>query len=126
MVEFTAVTIVYNIKRMTRRRQSLRRSAPRAELLLWQRLKGKQLLGYKFRRQYSVGGYVIDFYCPEVKLAIEIDGPSHFVSNRAREYDRLRQQFIGSFGIRFIRVTNADVYKNLRGVIDAIMAGLYY
>ncbi len=63
---------------------------PVAERLLWSRLRGKLIAGYKFRRQYSVESFVIDFYCPQAKLAIEVDGESHYRSG-AEEYDRLRQ-----------------------------------
>jgi very-short-patch-repair endonuclease len=92
---------------------------PKAEILLWANLSRKQLLGYKFRRQYSVEQYVIDFYCPALKLAIEIDGDSHFQPG-AKERDAERQGFIETFGIEFLRFTNADIYENLDGVIDTI------
>jgi len=81
----------------------------------------RQMLAYKFRRQYSVDQYIIDFYCPELKLAIEVDGESHFTET-AREYDRSRQEYIEAFGIRFLRVMNSDVLGNLQGVLDEIAA----
>ena len=62
----------------------LRGSMPNAEILPWSRLKGHQLLGCKFRRQYSVGAYVIDFFSAEVKLGIELDGESHFQEGGTR------------------------------------------
>jgi len=92
---------------------------PEAEVILWSQLKNRQISGIKFRRQYSVGGYVIDFYCAKNKLAIEIDGDSHYILN-APERDEKRQQWIEQFGIRFLRFTNDDVRKNLYGVLDAI------
>ena len=64
---------------------------PKAEVILWSKLKSKGLDGYKFRRQYSVGKFVIDFYCPRVKLAIEVDGDSHF-SERSEVCDKERQR----------------------------------
>ena len=100
-------------------RRRLRKEMPQAEVVLWTRLRGKQLFGKKFRRQYSVGPYSIDFYCPEVKLAIELDGDSHF-TQEAKQYDAQRQQYIESFSIRFLRFTNQDVYENLDGVLEAI------
>jgi very-short-patch-repair endonuclease len=87
-----------------------------AERLLWQRLKRKQLAGVKFRRQYSVDEFVLDFYAPRVKLAIEIDGPMH-LSEDARAYDEARTEHIEQFGIRILRVTNLDVYTNMEGVL---------
>jgi len=92
---------------------------PKAEVLLWIQLKGKKMQGYKFRRQYGVGPYVLDFYCPELKLAIEIDGDSHFQAG-AEEYDRDRQALIEKLGIRFLRFTNSDVYESLNGVLEKV------
>ena len=93
---------------------------PLPEVILWTKLKNKQLGGYKFRRQYSIECNVTDFYCPEVKLAIEIDGDSHFEGNAAVS-DRERQARIESFGIRFVRFTNRDVCENIEGVLLEIM-----
>ncbi len=96
---------------------------PQAEVMLWSKLRGKNVKGYKFRRQYSVGSFIVDFYCAELKLAIEIDGESHFIEG-SEDRDRKRQEFIESAGIRFIRFTNTDVYERLDGVLEAIMARL--
>jgi very-short-patch-repair endonuclease len=92
---------------------------PKAEVILWSKLKTKGLNGYKFRRQYSVGKFVIDFYCPRLKLAIEVDGDSHF-SERSETFDKERQDFIESFKISFLRFTNKDVYENLDEVLATI------
>jgi very-short-patch-repair endonuclease len=100
-------------------RRRLRKEMTPAELTLWSHLRARQLLGRKFRRQYSVGPYSIDFYCVEDKLAIELDGDSHFTP-AAIENDARRQQFIESFGIRVLRFTNQDVYENIEGVIEMI------
>ena len=91
----------------------------KAEALLWLRLKNKQVLGYRFLRQYSVDRYVLDFYCPKLRLAIEVDGESHFVEG-AEEYDRERQQYIEALGIKFLRFLNTEIYHNLQGVLQAI------
>jgi very-short-patch-repair endonuclease len=109
----------YNIEKLKKRRQTLRNNLSKAEAILWNHLSRKQMLGYKFRRQYSVDQYVIDFYCPRLKLAIEIDGDSHFVS-RADERDKARQEHIKAYGFRFLRFTNEDVYKNIDGVCQNI------
>ena len=113
------VTQHFNITPLSKRRRYLRSHLPKAEIILWMRLSNRQMLGYKFRRQYSVDKFVIDFYCPELKLAIEVDGDSHFTP-LARVYDRGRQHHIESFGIRFHRVMNEDVYNNLDAVLDEI------
>ena len=75
--------------------------------------------GQRFLRQYGVEEYVLDFYCPKLKFAIEVDGDSHFVSG-AEEYDKARQEYIESFGIQFIRFTNDEICKNLDGVCQEI------
>ena len=101
------------------RRKQLRNNPTEAERKLWQYLKGKQVAGVKFRRQYSIDAYIIDFYAPSLKLAIEIDGHSHFTS-RGIEYDENRTKYIDGFGIRILRFTNDDVYENIEGVISRI------
>jgi very-short-patch-repair endonuclease len=100
-------------------RRQLRHSMPKAEVLLWQRLRGRQLLGCKFRRQYSVGPYVLDFYCSELRLGIELDGDSHFQPG-ALEYDQKRDQFVATFGIRILHFLNTDVYENIDGILESI------
>jgi len=93
---------------------------PTAEAILWSELMRKQLNGLKFRRQYGIGPYVVDFYCPKLKLIIEVDGDSHF-SGKAEKYDKRRQEYIESKGIKFFRCTNTDVYENLDGLIEDIL-----
>lgn len=93
---------------------------PLAEVIIWSKLKGKRLQGYKFRCQYSVDRFVVDFYCPKIKLAIEIDGDSHFVEG-AEISDRERETIIESYGTIFLRFTNRDVTENLDGVIEKII-----
>jgi very-short-patch-repair endonuclease len=114
-----AMNEFFNRESETDKRRQLRGSMPEAEIILWSRLKGRQLLGCKFRRQYSVGSFVIDFFSVEIKLGIEIDGDSHFQTD-APEYDRKREQFIACFGIRIVRILNADIYDNLDGVLEMI------
>jgi len=113
------VTEVFNRQSQKPTRKLLRNTLPAAELILWSKLKGRQVCGRKFRRQFSVGPYVVDFYCPALKLAIEIDGDSHFQPGE-QEKDRRRQEHIQSFGIQFLRFRNDEVRENLRGVMEAI------
>ena len=96
---------------------------PRAEVILWSKLKDKGVKGYKFRRQYSVEGFVIDFYCPKIKLALEVDGDSHF-TEEADTRDKERQAIIESFGITFLRFTNKEIYENVDGVLEKIFQNL--
>lgn len=81
-----------------------------SEKIVWAHLRKKQL-GYRFLRQYSVDHFVLDFYCPELKLAIEIDGNVHEVSEN-KEYDKARQKYVERFGIKFIRIKNEEIFGN--------------
>ncbi|HMD13393.1 MAG TPA: endonuclease domain-containing protein [Bacteroidota bacterium] len=113
------MTKIYNRSSQREQRKSLRNHMPSAEVIVWSRLQKKQLLGCKFRRQFSIGHYIVDFYSTELKLVIEIDGDSHFTTGEEAN-DRLRQSFIEQHGIRFLRFTNVDVYKNLSAVMQSI------
>jgi len=99
--------------------RELRKQSTLAEVLLWTQLKRRQLLGYRFLRQKPIDEYIVDFFCRELMLAIEVDGDSH---NEKAEEDRQRQQRLESLGIRFLRFTDRDVKTNLRGVVLAIEA----
>jgi len=109
------MTIHYNKYSERDKRRALRRSPTEAEQILWEFLRKKQISGYRFRRQYGVDAYVIDFYCPEIKLAIELDGEVHFTES-AIEYDRHRQEYLETFGITFLRFTNKDVFNQIEKV----------
>jgi very-short-patch-repair endonuclease len=110
---------IFNKTSERQKRKALRKAMPEAEIILWSKIQKKQIAGYKFRCQYGVGPFVVDFYCAERKLAIEIDGDSHYQIG-AEERDRKRQNWIEQYGIRFLRFTNDDVRKNLYGVLEAI------
>ena len=113
------MTKLFNKTTEKLKRQLLRRNITKAETIIWQKLRCKQIETCKFRNQYSVDRFVLDFYSPEIKLAIEIDGESHF-QEEAAQYDRERQIFIESTGINFLRFTNNQVYENLNGVLEII------
>jgi len=119
------MTKIFNKKTEITKRKFLRNNMPLQETILWSRLKNKQLGGYRFRRQFSIGRYVVDFYCPALKLVIEIDGDSHFV-NDAEKYDKIRQNFIESLGIKFLRFTNLDIINNLNSVSEKILQTCHY
>lgn len=78
---------------------------------------------YKFRRQYSIGKYIVDFYCQKSKLAIEIDGDSHYQIG-AEYKDKTRQKYLESLGIKVIRFTNTDIYTNRDNVVEIILSHL--
>ena len=114
------MTRLFNRTKEKTTRKRLRKNMPEPEVVLWSKLKGKSLNGFKFRRQYSVDKFVIDFYCPKLKLAIEVDGESHYSEN-AEVRDRERQYIIESFGISFLRFTNKEIYENIDGVMVRII-----
>jgi very-short-patch-repair endonuclease len=86
---------------------------------LWARIRNRQINGCKFRRQYSIGTYIVDFYSPENKLAVEIDGSSHD-KTESIEYDKNRQEEIETLGIRVVRFTNKNVLTNIDIVIKQL------
>ena len=88
-----------------------------AEVLLWNELKRKQMLGYDFHRQKPIGDYVVDFFCPRLSLVIEIDGDSH---DDKQEKDAKRQRKIERYGIHFLRFSDREVKQNLQGVLAHI------
>lgn len=101
-------------------RKELRNESTLAEKKLWSALQHSRLDGYKFRRQHSVGHYILDFYCPSQRLAIEVDGDSHFTDD-AIAYDEERTVFLNALNIRVLRFLNTDVYNNLDTVRERIL-----
>ena len=110
----------FNKKLEKLKKRYLRNKATSAEKLVWIYLRKRQVNGFRFLRQYSVDQYVLDFYCPELKLAIEIDGDSHFIDDNAIEYDKRRKNHINQFGIVFLRFRNVEIYQNLDKVFEKI------
>jgi very-short-patch-repair endonuclease len=99
--------------------RKLRQNMTLGEVLLWQRLKRKQMRGYDFDRQRPIDRYIVDFYCKDLKLAIEIDGSSHD-GEEAKVNDDIRQERLESLGVRFLRFTDADVKRNMEMVLNSI------
>ena len=95
----------------------LRNNMTLAEILLWNKLKNKQLCGFDFHRQKPIDEFVVDFFCPKLLLAIEIDGSSH---EGKLERDSQRQREIEKFGVRFLRFSDEEVRRDLESVVDAI------
>lgn len=101
--------------------QENRRLATPAEALLWQALRGRQLGGYRFRRQHAIRQFIVDFYCHDAKLVIEVDGSSH---DGAEEYDAERQLILEALGFRVLRFTNEEVLTSLPAVLQRISKAL--
>ena len=114
---------IFNQKEMKERRQELRKGQTDAERQLWSRLRNKQMSGYKFYRQYGIGFYIVDFYCPLLKLVIEVDGGQHY-SEQGIAHDRQRELFLRNIGVKVIRFNNLDILKNIEGVFDSIQKEL--
>ena len=102
------------------RRKELRNNSTPAEKQLWSLLQHSNVGGYKFRRQHSVGPYILDFYCTSEMLAVELDGDSHF-TDEAMEYDRVRTAYLNAANIKVLRFLNTDVYDNLNVVCERIL-----
>jgi very-short-patch-repair endonuclease len=92
------------------------------EVLLWQRLKRKQMRGYDFDRQRPIDRYIVDFYCKDLKLVIELDGSSHD-GEEAKVNDEIRQKRLESLGVRFLRFNDIDVKWNMEMVVNSIASG---
>ena len=108
-----------NKKELEAYRKRLRNNSTPAEAALWSLIKNKQLDGRKFRRQHSIGNYILDFYCPEEKLAIELDGEDHYWEEGMRR-DKLKTAYIESHGIKIIRFENKLVFKDPEFILNSI------
>ena len=114
-------SVYYNITARKEVRQHLRNHATPAEVELWKLLRKRQIRRLKFRRQFGVGPYVLDFYCPERRLAVELDGAAHDTPE-AIHYDRERTAWLTEeFGIRVLRFRNEQVFETPDFVIEEIM-----
>ena len=100
------------------RAKELRGKETKAEKLLWSQLSNKQL-GVKFRRQHPIYQYIVDFYCHELKMVIEVDGIIHIKEN-IRANDKLREQRLQSLNLLVMRFTNDEIYQDLKGVVKQI------
>ena len=110
---------IYNTPPKAKHRKELRNSLTPAEAKLWKCLQNRQLAGKKFRRQFSVGPYIVDFYCPECRLAIELDGAPHF-GFIGGEKDARKKEYLENCGIRVIHFENKLIYNSVEWVLEVI------
>ena len=110
----------YKNKELVRNARVFRNNMTRAEIILWSRLRERKISGYKFRRQQPILDYIVDFYCPELKLIIEADGEIHSL-NENSEYDRKRDNILKINGYRIIRFTNLEIVTELDSTINKII-----
>ena len=105
-----------NLKEVSRQ---LRNNMTEAERLFWSRVKGKQLSGAQFYRQKIIGNCIVDFYCPQAKLVVEIDGGQHFEEAGAKN-DAIRDDCLKAMGLRVLRFSNREVVENVVGVLETV------
>jgi very-short-patch-repair endonuclease len=110
---------INNLPHLKRFRKKLRNSLTPAEAKFWKIVQNSNFEGRKFRRQHSIGNFILDFYCPSEKLAIELDGEVHFTDS-SKVYDFERRQFLEQNGIKILRFENKRVFEDLDWVIDVI------
>lgn len=96
--------------------KAMRSNATDAEHLMWQLLRAKRFMNLKFRRQHVIAPYIVDFYCHELSLVIELDGSQHGTDN-GKEYDAERTKFLEALGLSVVRYWNHDVLKNTESVL---------
>ncbi len=113
------MTKIHSREELIKRRKELRNNATDAEKRLWLFLKNKQLNGRKFVRQHSIGKYIVDFYCYEEKLIIELDGEQHKETEQMK-YDEERTSYLRSLNYKVIRFNNMEVLFDTDTVLDKI------
>ena len=119
----TSMSFLKNDPTLKERRRVLRRNQTDAERLFWLKVRNRHLSGLKFFRQYSFGPYILDFYCPGEKVAIELDGGQHNLPERI-VYDTERTAFLETHNIEVIRYRNSDVLLNIEGVLEHLVRRL--
>ncbi len=101
------------------RARELRNNMTEPEIILWSKLKGKQLKNAQFYRQKPIGNYIVDFYCAKFNLVIELDGSQHYTDD-AIEYDRVRDEYLKEAGLKVLRFTNLQIKNQLNEVLNSI------
>ena len=114
---------IHNILSKKRFRKELRNSLTPAEAALWKCLQRSQLHGKKFRRQISIGRYIVDFYCPECRLIVELDGAPHFEPN-ADVYENDRTAYLEGLGLSVIRFENQAIHDDIEAVLECIRGAI--
>jgi len=109
----------FNNKLLKERRRELRANQTDAEKKLWEALRGERLDGLKFHRQFSIGAYILDFYCKEKRLLIEIDGGIH-MKTEAKKNDEVRDKYFKEINFKILRFKNNDIEKDIDMVVEKI------
>ena len=101
----------------------LRKNMTDAENLLWSRIRRKQLKGFQFYRQKIIGNFIADFYCARAKLIIELDGGQHY-TDEGKHKDEIRDAYMSSIGLKVLRFSDRDIFKNMDGILEIIWENL--
>lgn len=110
---------IHNLTYLKETRKKLRNNATKAEQFLWNFLKGRQLKNTKFRRQHSIGNFIVDFYCAEKRIAIEIDGAIHN-KKEIKINDAEKTETLNFYNVKVLRFTNEEVFDNVVHVLKQI------
>ena len=110
---------IFNNEDKKQFRRSLRRNMTDSEKALWFYLRQKKIQQLRFYRQYGIGDYIVDFYCPKINLVIEVDGDTHY-TEKGIQHDEQRTLFLNSVGIEIIRFTNHEVKNMINDVLHEI------
>jgi very-short-patch-repair endonuclease len=113
------VTMLRYNKNLKGYSRTLRENMTEAEKLLWEKIRGRQLKGYQFYRQKTIGSCIVDFYCPKAKLVIELDGGQHY-SSEGKEKDMTRDGYMKDIGLRVLRFSDKEVFENTQSVLEQI------
>ncbi len=113
------MTIHYNKTSEKVNRKKLRANSTEAENILWEHLRDKKLSGLKFKRQYSIDQFVVDFYCPKLKLAVELDGKIH-LKKEVKNHDENRDGYLSEFGIKILRIKNEVILNEIDKALEII------
>jgi very-short-patch-repair endonuclease len=111
---------VHNKKSLEEIRRQLRKDSTPAETFMWQQLRGSKLNGLKFKRQHSIGNYIVDFYCASLRLIIEADGSVHNSSDQ-KEKDKFRDENLKDMGFTILRFPNEEILYNISNVKKEIL-----
>jgi len=108
----------YN-KKLKKFSRILRKNMTDAERKLWYRIRMKQIKGFQFYRQRPIGDYIVDFYCPKVKLVIELDGGQHYLQT-GKEKDKIKDNYLRGLGLKVLRFSDVDILKDIDSVLGKI------
>ena len=111
--------MLYYNRNLKNTARTLRKNMTDTEIFLWSKIRRKQLKGFQFYRQKTIGNYIVDFYCPAAKLIIELDGSQHYEEEGLRK-DKVRDQYLMGLGFQVKRYPSTEVFSNIDGIISEI------